>query len=580
MQDRPDPVRREMTRRTFLARTIAGGTAVVLSGCGGSSTRLGSNPTSRLQTITLNLDTTPVAVENGRNVNYVASYTGNRLQSAFWGTQQTDGTANQIMQALVWDTNADQGVRVEFDGRGLPTRIVDEVTSAFVTCFWETNRAVFKFYQPSGIYIGGVSVTGTAPSFELKQLTDSATVGLFVGRLTGATDGIFSINVGGVETKAAQTARRRGARNKASGVAAAVPSQVVPALTRLEQITSTSNYPPGTKELIQAFSTEYLSTGQSLLFARITTTALQGTGLSGTFIDNGLSIVRGIISAAALQQAVTQFLSQTNAGEDLVQKEIIRFEFTSPGLTGFVSTVSFPIPQPTDKTAISGVMVSREFGSIPIRGVIDSSEKFSANGSLDGVVVTMTGSVSGSKVTGQWTSSTGAQNALGGSNKSSRPQAGGAKAAAVVKAAGGGNFDGNEQPLGQCQTQQNSGGQGTFTNTYDLQRCGTFSFSYQAYSIPDHIRVLNGDQTIFDTGGPVSGGTTVSLHASAASTLITVIVIASLDGTAWDYTVGCPTSAARAALVAAGASSSCCTGSEEPDSGTTRSADRRKKEKG
>jgi hypothetical protein len=113
-------------------------------------------------------------------------------------------------------------------------------------------------------------------------------------------------------------------------------------------------------------------------------------------------------------------------------------------------------------------------------------------------------------------------------------------ARASSRQGGSGTWDAGKQPIGQCQQQQNSGGQGIFSNTYDLGKCGPFPFTYQAYTIPDRLQIFQDENLIFDTGGPVSGGATVTVDASGTTSLVRVVVIASLEGTAWDYTVGCP----------------------------------------
>lgn len=91
----------------------------------------------------------------------------------------------------------------------------------------------------------------------------------------------------------------------------------------------------------------------------------------------------------------------------------------------------------------------------------------------------------------------------------------------------------------QCNAATQSGGFVTDTKVYDLGRnSGTFTFTYQAFSVPDRFQVIHQGNTLLDTGS-VSGGATVSLTFSG-SPLITVIVIGSAPGTAWNYTVGCP----------------------------------------
>jgi hypothetical protein len=104
----------------------------------------------------------------------------------------------------------------------------------------------------------------------------------------------------------------------------------------------------------------------------------------------------------------------------------------------------------------------------------------------------------------------------------------------------GGGWTSQRRPLGTCSTQQRSGGQGIFSNTYDLGRCGDFTFSYETYVIPDQLQIFQDDLTLFDTGGKVAENNTVKVTAVGESTLIRVVVTADLSGTQWTYTVGCP----------------------------------------
>ena len=69
---------------------------------------------------------------------------------------------------------------------------------------------------------------------------------------------------------------------------------------------------------------------------------------------------------------------------------------------------------------------------------------------------------------------------------------------------------------------------------------GTFSFQYEAYSIPDQFDVYYEGNLIYTTGGPVSGGATVPVtFGPGTSTTVTVVVTGPV-GTAWDYVVNCP----------------------------------------
>ena len=78
------------------------------------------------------------------------------------------------------------------------------------------------------------------------------------------------------------------------------------------------------------------------------------------------------------------------------------------------------------------------------------------------------------------------------------------------------------------------------TTVHSLGRTsGTFAFTYEAFSVPDRFEVIYEGRTLLDTGS-VSGGATHSLTYAGSATVVTVTVTGP-SGTAWEYTVGCPT---------------------------------------
>lgn len=99
----------------------------------------------------------------------------------------------------------------------------------------------------------------------------------------------------------------------------------------------------------------------------------------------------------------------------------------------------------------------------------------------------------------------------------------------------------NNVCIAKCPTTQESGGQGTTVLNIDMLRTsGTFQVDYQMYVIQDQLTIKYQGNTIFDTGGLVSGGGTASVSFSGTSSIITVIINAPEVGTAWDVYVGCP----------------------------------------
>lgn len=101
---------------------------------------------------------------------------------------------------------------------------------------------------------------------------------------------------------------------------------------------------------------------------------------------------------------------------------------------------------------------------------------------------------------------------------------------------------GDQQPLGECNQVQQSGGQGTFSYAHILGNgVGSSTFSYDAYSIPDAFTVTYGNGQKFATGGLVSGDGSSILQLGGKPTVF-VTVSAPNNGTQWEYAISCPQS--------------------------------------
>ena len=96
----------------------------------------------------------------------------------------------------------------------------------------------------------------------------------------------------------------------------------------------------------------------------------------------------------------------------------------------------------------------------------------------------------------------------------------------------------------QCPTNQSSGGQGFTSFSVDLfKTSGTIEVSYQMYIVPDELTIYYEGNTIFSTGGLVSGGSSNSVtygSPTSTSTVVTVEVNAPNSGTQWVVSVTCP----------------------------------------
>ncbi|MEZ5739327.1 MAG: hypothetical protein R3E68_07655 [Burkholderiaceae bacterium] len=99
-------------------------------------------------------------------------------------------------------------------------------------------------------------------------------------------------------------------------------------------------------------------------------------------------------------------------------------------------------------------------------------------------------------------------------------------------------------PLAQCSSVQNAGGDTADTRTVPLgSTSGSFSLSYQMFTIKDQIRVLYDGRPIYDSGC-VGGSKTQLIPYSGLASFVTVQVLpncsGNTSGTAWNYSVTCP----------------------------------------
>lgn len=104
----------------------------------------------------------------------------------------------------------------------------------------------------------------------------------------------------------------------------------------------------------------------------------------------------------------------------------------------------------------------------------------------------------------------------------------------------------SESCAAPCPSTQRSGGQGTTALRIDMKgRTGPFEVTYNMFTIPDGLDVTYGadgqGQSLFSTRGLVSGRRTASGDMpDGNSDIVTVVVNAPEDGTAWDVFIGCP----------------------------------------
>ncbi len=96
--------------------------------------------------------------------------------------------------------------------------------------------------------------------------------------------------------------------------------------------------------------------------------------------------------------------------------------------------------------------------------------------------------------------------------------------------------------LGQCNEIRNSGGEGTTVTSHAIGATrGVLRFWYDAYSVPDKFTIQYEGRTIYTTGSQVSGSASVDIPFGPGSSTSVTVTVNGPSGTAWDYTLSCPT---------------------------------------
>ena len=171
---------------------------------------------------------------------------------------------------------------------------------------------------------------------------------------------------------------------------------------------------------------------------------------------------------------------------------------------------------------VTGLAVT-QLGNVPysLTGIMRRDRTVTASGAgNDGTSIQVNGSLSGAAFTGSTTISRG--------GVAGQP----------------GATSGSARPVSACNTVTESGGQGAFSRTYSIGAGTVFSFSYDAYSIPDAFAVFTLNRSTgqwaqaFSTSGLVSGRGNQNL-STGGSPYAAVTVTAPNQGTAWEFTLGC-----------------------------------------
>jgi len=174
-------------------------------------------------------------------------------------------------------------------------------------------------------------------------------------------------------------------------------------------------------------------------------------------------------------------------------------------------------PAPAD-TQVDGVMATNSGETYALTGTVKGDGTLQVTGQQDGgnTQVNLDGRLQASKISGTFADSK----------------------------ARTGTIDGSQQAIGQCQTQQQSGGTGSFSYAFAMGAAGgAVTVGYDMYSIPDRMDVftmnLGVRAAVYSTGGLVSGTGGKTFVIPPAS-VVFVAMSAPNSGTLWNFELSCP----------------------------------------
>lgn len=507
--------RSTMTYRLIAVAILVPLITLALTGCGGG--RSSSQPMQEATFDIVEASAPPVTVDQGDTVHLLASFRSERsITAVFWGTRN-DGLPSVLSQSYVWGDNPNIGVRTLYDDKCVPYFVFDEATGTFMTLHWIGSECYLKVYDVNGLLMGGcVLRMGGNDRVLVQMLPDPQVSGTFQTYISDLDAGILTFTVVGTGS------RKRCREDFTEGAISRTRSEPDPTvinnyLSALQQ--SASLRSRQVEPILSAIARDVKQTGTSTISSQIADLVRRNSQeLPIHRLMLGLTASQLLVDEAAKwRDRLTKDPSLPQQGRLRVVSEDYRARWYRTR-EGFISASA-----QGDPTRVQGVIFAREFGAINLDGIVDAQRRFILSGrNSRGDVVEVTGEIKEdlSQATGSW------------------------KWISAERARGrtAGSFSAPRRPLGNCQTQYNSGGQGSFALVYDLASpCGTFDFSYNTYTIPDQIQIFHDGRLIYDSGiVGTQGLVSKSITYNGSTTFVQVIITAPLNGTLWTYQLGCP----------------------------------------
>lgn len=484
-------------------------TSLLIVGCGGEG---GSSPTSVVE---LSVSNNPVGTEFGRSVYELGQTKTQAGRVKVWASRNgtTMAPEKPVQIVIEPETGRATGSRLFFDETGVP-RMMTPIDNGFVVAFsWQGNVGLAKFYQANGDLVGIAKVDATTSTLKIEPETSIAIQGTYDCQLAGLTDGILVFTVQSDGTSARfQTSKPTAPESRA-------PIEV-PHTDNVNRdlgfLTHLSDAWPTAAVALQNKLSDEAKRGETTTMNALIDAGTLNSSSTAAFKVYSAALTNLFSAPKQVGGAVAPLLAKS--AQELTTSATVKTLLNSNSVGDFGLTSSLPILRTeADYTKVQGLVFAQELDAIQVNGSINSTGSFQLAGSNSTSDISLSGAIdtSDGSLTGTWS---------------------------LANRADGGSMTGNRTQQATCSTQTQSGGQGGSSRVYNLgTSCGTFSFFYEHYTIPDRVRVYHGDALLFDTGGLVSGAQTVMLDLTRKPTpYVQVLVDAPESGTAWYYILGCP----------------------------------------
>ena len=466
-----------------------------------------------------------------------------KVKVATWTSSGFSG--DPFSQTAFIDEGRGLEFRVTYGASDIPSRIYDVKTKESITITSRDDRVDYLFFDGSGAFTAGVAlvVQGTKlslaeitslPSFSGQVSAASNTVSFSaVAKVDGGLGSLVDAQAGLVTyhnatlTSSTGTAtsafKRRLTQIGLIAIAAADPTAVGASATALKPgliaggivAIAVPHYPDRHDEAADAFELALGKYMQDGISAKLS----PGDVLADVILD--------LKNNSKLEPAdYGKTTSKTGGSSDVLPAiaDATTFQATS-GAPAAASTAvdGYAVDNSDNMYTLTGSVGAT--GSLSMTGTSSGASSVSANGvvhAAPGATLTISGTITGTTFVGGYSGTPGS-----------------------------GSLTGTTSSLGTCQTQFSSGGQGTFAQTFNMGAAsGSVTFSYEAYTIPDAFRVVNAGTTILNTGSISGGG---SKTFALSSSIVFVTVSAPLSGTAWDFSLSCPTASSTSKIIAVNA---------------------------